>query len=608
MKEFKEFIEKFSSNKPLEDIVTFFVDNEWFSEKLTLTQGKIYISDEQAELFTEKLTLFVEGTRDTLFKQFHKKFPETNRRFLEFLSELDEDFINNEDYRYYITDFMLYRLTKDLFLYSDNEMKILIAYATFDLIKAHGDILTFFIAWMRIHYKTSYKRDYVMNKRYTMEIQNQAYDFDEYIRLLYYLFVDEYIEENEMFKKAAESKNYTDTWLYLVLHFIRPLRLTDLERIPHPLLPFSSEDVLEKIKNNTFTNNDARWVLLTVTKNMAWLPLTPNKTKESDNVVPITFDIPVSCEVMLGKLFALAQAHRNIIGKSEEPIIRKISTYSEINRYMGPEIGNLFLHNDFRARSATKSFLQDIYMVANEEDSDNEEVYIKNYNLIALIRSHKGSYGEFARTTFEYLKDAKFSKVTPELVAFELLERGVFSFMASHLLKMTLGDKFDQLSNRNQTKLIKSMNLTPKEIESIVTVVDNANLEARKVISELITEDVDVLTVLHRIGSGIAYSKQRGCFCLMTALKKTCPYGTNRLCAECRYGLTTRTTLFALITEFNRCKEAYQTANNPLDKEKYKNIIQNFILPKMDEMLHAIKELYGEETFNEYETLIKENT
>lgn len=626
MKEFKEFIKEFDTDKSIEDIVTFFVDNEWFGEKPTLLQGKILLTDSQAERFSMELTSFLGGTLETLYEHFKKRFPETDRRFHKFLNELNEEnkkvkkkeqnkdkkqieFMVDEETKYHIIDFMLYRLEKDLFFYKDSELETLISHATFDLTKTYGDIFTFFLAWMRLNYKTTYQKDYVMSKRYTMDIQSQAYDFDDYIELVYYLFAEEYIEDNEMFQKAAESKNYTDTWLYLALHFIRPLRLTDMERIYHPRLPYPPEEVLERIKNGTFTNNDAKGVLLSITKNMSWLPLTPNKTKDTSNVVPIVFDIPLSCETLFGKLFALAQAHRDIIGKPKEPIIRKISTYQEITRYMGEEFGELFLYNDFRSISATKSFLQDVCMVADEDIPDAAGGFrVKGYYLAALARSHKGTYGEFAHTTFEYLKDAKLSKLTPEFVAFEMLERGVFSFMSSLLLKMALGDDFERLSPKNQTKIIKTMDLNPKEIETIVTVVDNHRISARRTIQELITDEVDVLTVIHRISSGEAFSKQHGCPCLMTALRKPCPYDKKRLCAACGYGLATRTTLFEMTSEYNRLKGLYFSTDNPFEKAKYKNILENVVISKMDEMLDAIYELYGEEVFKDYETLIKENT
>ena len=604
MKDFKEFINEFDTGKSIESIVTFFVDNEWFGESIVMEQGKIILSDAQIERFTKELNIFINGTQTTLYMQFSKKFPETDRLFNKFLAKISVD----EEFKYHLTDFLLYRLTKDLFLYNDTELEELISHATFDLIKAHGNILTFFLAWLKLNYKTVYQKDYVLSKRYTMDIQNEAYSFDDYIQLLYYLFVEEYIQDNNMFKKAAESKNYTDTWLYLALHFIRPLRLTDMERIHHPLLPYPSEEVLERIKNDTFTDNDARMVLLSITNRMSWLPLTPSKTSSTSNVVPINFDIPTSCEVLIGKLFALAQAHRNIIEEPDAPIIRKVSTYQEISRYMGDEIGELFLNNDFRSRSATKSFLQDIYMVADESiPAEESGIHIKGYYLAALARSHKGSYGKLASTTFEYLKDAKFNKLTPEFVAFELLERGVFSFMSTLLLKMAMGEGFNKLSPQNQTSIIKTMDLSPKEIESLVSTVDNAMATAQTTLNRLITEDTDILTVLHRIGSGEAFSKQRGESCLLSALEKVCPYN-RRNCVGCNFEIATRSTLFLFISEYNRLRNLYLTTENALEKAKYKNLLLTVIVPKMDEMLSTIKELYGEEVFKDYEALIKENT
>ena len=425
MKEFKDFINELNTDKPIDCIITFFIDNEWFGETIRKKNGKIILSDEQIELFTDKLTPFLGNKDVSIYEYFKEKFPETYKLYNIFQSETQVD----EETTHYIVDFMLYRLNKELFFYSDNEMEELLSNVTFELIKAHGDIFTFFIAWLKLNHKTAYQKDYALNKRYTMDIQNEAYDFDDYISLLYYLFSEDYIENNEMFRKAAESKNYTDTWLYLALHFIRPLRMTDMERIYHPILPYSSEEVIEKIKNDEFSDNDARYVLLSITKRMNWLPLTPNKTASSSDVIPISFDIPTSCETLIGKLFALAQAHRNQAGTPDAPIVRKVSTYQEINRYMGEEIGGLFLNNDFRSRSATKSFLQDIYMVADENiPADDSGYHVKGYYLAAYVRSHKGSYGHIAATTFEYLKDAKFNKLTPEFVAFELLERGSVLF------------------------------------------------------------------------------------------------------------------------------------------------------------------------------------
>ena len=71
---------------------------------------------------------------------------------------------------------------------------------------------------------------------------------------------------------------------------------------------------------------------------------------------------------------------------------------------MGDEISELFIEANFRSRSANKSFMQMIYIMTDQvNDSDNDDFRVKGYILAALARSHKGGYGEFAKTTSIYL-------------------------------------------------------------------------------------------------------------------------------------------------------------------------------------------------------------
>ena len=112
-----------------------------------------------------------------------------------------------------------------------------------------------------------------MEKRYTMNIGKEAYDVDEYLELLYYLYNEDYIEDNEMYEKACESRNYADTWLYLSLHFICNLRQTDLEQIPHPKIE-DPETVLEKIRNRQLTPYEARSVPICTTQDVGTMNLT----------------------------------------------------------------------------------------------------------------------------------------------------------------------------------------------------------------------------------------------------------------------------------------------------------------------------------------------
>lgn len=403
-------------NKSMMEIVAFLLDNNYFGTTLSLIENKAFVEDKDVLNILKPLTLFLTKPMESsaLVEMLVERFPETTG----FLQKFFDEEQTEESIKFYVMDFLLYHLKKDVFLYKDDELKELVEMASMELTKKHGDYLTFFFSWLKTETKTQYYADFVMEKRYTMTVQNEAYDFEDYLKLFYYLLTPDYVEDNQMYQKAARSRNYLDTWLFLSMHFICSIRYTDMQRINHPVLPYNAEEVIEKISDDTFTDNDARYVLLTITQRMSVLPLTPNKTSAYSNIPYVKFHIPKSCEVHFGKLFALAEAHRQLDGTTDEPIIRKITTHKEIERYMGEEIGDLFLYDDFHSRSATKSYLQMLYQYADDVlDEDSEGISFKGYLIASFARSHKGDFNQFAQTTFEYLKDAKLNGLTPEFVA-----------------------------------------------------------------------------------------------------------------------------------------------------------------------------------------------
>lgn len=595
-----------SKKREIGAITAFLLDNNWFDCTPIMENGVPMLSPEQINVLAEKIQQFLcsDASSNLLMKRLAEKFPETAKYLDKYYKVCKVD----EEDMFYLTDFLLFYLNKEIFFCTDKDIEVLLKAATDNMIKRHGDHLVFFLAWLRTKVKTRYFKDYVMDKRYTMDIQNQAYSFDDYINLAYKLFNKEYIEDNDMYRQAAKSVNYTDTWLYLSLHFICALRYTDHIRIYRPMLPAPPEDCIKQIAEGTFSDNDSRYVLLSVTQRLCTMPLTPNKTSASNGIESVKLSIPSSCEAHFGKLFALAEAHRQLNGDFDSPIIRKISKYEDISRYMGSDIGDFFLEADFISRSATKSYLQTILMIGDEAFENDSGFRTKGYLLAALARSHKGSYGEFAPTTFEYLKDAKLNGLTPEFVAFELFERGVLSFMASALLNLVTDGKYSNMSTHMQTELIKELNLSPKEIETIVSLVDNSRKHANTIVKSIATSDKDPLLILHAIGSGEAFSKQPECLCLLTAIGKVCPYADKRQCVGCNYEISTKSTMYLLISEYNRMKALYMNAANKLERNKYKELIRQIVAPKMSEMLDCLRDTYGEEIYQQFEQLIKENT
>ena len=593
--------------KHREKVSGFLLDNEWFGVSINLDDYTI--TEKDAEVLKNHIKDYLTTPPGIKSMEgiFSKKFPSTSELFVQFAEEEKL----SETNRFYLLDFLAYYLTKDLFLYSDAEVETLVEVATEVLTKSQGNILIQFIKWLLNKGVTRYRVSFEMTKRYTIESANGAYELDEYLELMYYLFNEDYIIKNDMLSKAANSKNYADTWLYLGLHFICALRSTDLERLGHPKLTREPLEVLEAVVDGAWSSSEARRTLLSITTRLTYLNLTPNKTKNASNVAQLKFHVPESCQVLIGTLLAICEAHfqLQIPYNAENPLIRQIKTYEKITSYMGEEIGNLFLERNFSSRSANKSYLQSVAMLADDVLEEKSELNIKGYFLAALARSHKGDFNEFAQTTTTYLKDAQLGQLKPEMVAKELFERGVLSMIPSMLLTIVTRGKYKKLSPSQQTQMIKSLDLTPVEIEKTLELSIRADLRSQQALKTLVENNVEpeqLLTICHRIGNGEAFSKQGESMCLLSALGKLCPYDDRQHCVGCQYELQTKSTLLLLIGEFNRLNKQYQKLKNELERGKVRAILEQQIKPCLTEMLEALSEQYGEAVLSDYEDIIKE--
>ena len=595
--------------KNREKVSGFLLDNDWFGVSINLENYTI--TDEDAKVLKNHIKdyFMTPPGVESMGVIFAKRFPSTSDLFTQFSKEQKLSKIN----RFYLLDFLAYYLTKDLFLYSNTEVEKLVEVATEVLTKYLGDNLIQFIKWLLDKGVTRYRVSFEMTKRYTIESTNGAYELDEYLQLMYYLFNEEYITRNNMYSKAADSKNYADAWLYLALHFICALRTTDLMRLGHPKLTRKPKEVLEAVASGTWSSSEARRTLLSITTRLTYLNITPNKTSRSSNVTQLKFQVPESCQVLIGTLLAICEAHYQIgspySSKTSSALIRKISTYEQISNYMGDEIGDLFLERNFSSRSANKSYLQSVAMLADDILEEESELNIKGYFLAALARSHKGEFNEFAQTTTTYLKDAQLGQLKPEMVAKELFERGVLSMIPSMLLTIVTRGKYKELSPNQQTKMIKSLDLTPAEIEKTLELSIRADLRSQQALKTLIENNVgadQLLTVCHRIGNGEAFSKQGESLCLLSALGKLCPYDDRQHCVGCQYELQTKSTLLLLIGEFNRLNMQYSKLKNDLERGKVRAILEKQIKPCLTEMLQALSEQYGEDVLSDYEDIIKE--
>lgn len=594
------------------DFVKFLISNNWFGASPVVKDGAVFVENDFAEKYNSHLIRFCEqysnnydAKIDYLNKELYSFAPQTVKMLKKYVKAVSVE----ENVIYRLADFLLANLPGELPESTDTEVGTLVGYARDELPKSLADYLTDFVNWVKCHTKTSYQGVYIMEQYATKEDTSTAYDPDVYLEILYRLYNFGYINDNDMYAQAAASKNYADTWLFLSLHFLCSLRNTDLMRLPHPTLPTAPEEILEKIGSGTFGDDEAKAVLYSIVWTLEALIPAPNKTQRYSGIGSIKFHVPESVEVHIGTLFSLAEAHfRLASGEPEKPLIRIIQSYEQINRYMGEEIGDLFLESNFHSRAANKSYMQMIYLLTDDILGKNDEFNIKGYMLAALARSHKGSYGDFAKTTSVYLKDAKMSGYTPEFVAKELFERGVLSSIPAMLLKMVTDGEFNKLSVSSQTKMIQSLGMSPVDVERSVEV---AHLNMKRSIATVgliykgCTKE-QIMEILHRIGNGEAVSKCDGCLCLMTAMKVPCPHPENHNCPSCQYEISTKSTMFLMARECKRLNKLYNTTKNPVEKKRSSAVAQGVVIPAIEEMLSVMEETYGQEAVESLERIISE--
>ena len=590
----------------------FLVSNNWFGYRPVVEGTKILLAEDEIAQVADKLETYCayyysshEEKTDYILEKMAAVMPKT----AEYIKEYAESVKLEAVTALCLSDFLMAYLPGELHQSTDVEIGELLNLGFDALSKLNSDVLAEFINWVSVHKKTIYKNRYSMKKYIDRSNESSAYDPDSYLSLIYHLFNSEYIEKNDMYYRAAESRNYVDTWLYLALHLICALRNTDLVRIPHPSLLDAPRTTLDQIKEGTFPPENARMTISSVLWKLDAMALKPNKTKRTSGVADIKFHVPESVEVHMGTLFAAAQAHFMIAGLSaDEPLIRVISMYEDITRYMGDEIGELFLESNFRSKAASKSYMQMAYILTDDILGYNDQFKVKGYMIAALARSHKGAYGDFAKSTSIYLRDAKMSGYTPEFVAKELFERGVLSMIPSMLLKMIAGEDFENLSIKNQTKAIKNLGLSPQEVEVSVSVMQKNINKSIRIVKDLYLSNSreEIVNILHRIGNGEAAAKTDRCMCIVTAEGKACPYQGRTNCIGCGYEICTKTTMLLILKEIQRLKAAYAAAPNGFEKEKIKAMISEVIIPAMEGIFMAAEEAYGSEVVGILERMVAE--
>jgi len=570
-------------------IIEFATENTWFGADVRPI-SEVFFADTSNEMFFVRKTdehLFAspvqlwlasygesaENKLRLLLDRLNDLYPATGKLLCEFLAE---EYQRGYMASWILTDFLCSALSSEITQASDDSLDMLAANADKELPLNSARMFSAFLMYLRSKRKLGNGWAYRFQSRGVRE--KSAYTIMSFFKMAYIVFNDDAWKTEGLVEKALNSEANANLWLFIAFHFICGWRGSDIIRIPMPSLPCCGRAMREHLLAGTF---DAVSLLEEVEFRLHYTPMKPNKTKSYD-VPELKLFVPESFRKPLAFILAVAASY-NENTPAGGTFIRRAGSFVELQRFFGPDFVSACEHKGFSTRRANKSYLQGIEMSA-----ENDPGKPKGYMLAALARSHKGGYGALPQTTEIYLRDARFSGYSPEFIAREMFERGVFSFIPALLLDMYEGRHYEKLPVSIQTKLMAEIGISSSGLEGLASSVQHALAKARAAIAEIMGNPLymrnSVEVILQNIASGNAPGRQDGFLCLMTAAGFGCPNPDRSCCIGCGYEIYTKTILRLLISECSRLLEK-KKAVGKTEAARCESLLKKAVLPAISEIL-----------------------
>lgn len=565
------------------NLAAFLEMNEWFGVDIPADGGLEGLKGEAAEELVRRLYLWLEayGKSDVeklgILAEYGKVIlPETTSAYIRYVRESGfEDDANS----WKLLDYLLAALRKELPRLDDGEVQLLFAEMNRELPLVTAKLFSGF-------YEETKRKGgenhwaYRFHARSRME-GNAAYPVKDFSRMAYCIFNGGYWEEHGLLEKACASGRGANLWAFLAMHFVCGMRAADIVRIPKPELPCGGEAFRKSLLSGHIADTDV--FVEDIQIRMEYRPRRPQKTQGHSDIPSLKLFIPTSLEKPLGAILSLAASYHEE-KRPGEPFLKPERSIAAIRKFFGETFGDALHGKNFSSRKANKSYLQGIELAAGMDGEDAP----KGYMLAALARSHKGGIGTLPDVTDIYLKDAAFTGYTPEFIAREMFERGVFGFVPHLLLEAYAGESYRKLDVMRQTELIGAIGIKPSGIEELAGMLQKTLRVARETVSSLAGDQAGMASVLQKLATGSASGKALGSLCMMVACGYACARTESRGCTGCRYEVYTKAVMHQMMKEYARMKSLCGTD----DGWRYKEMIRHALLPMMGEFLHSIRELY----------------
>lgn len=533
--------------------------NDWFGIE----------NDSDLETLRSPLTLWLSAFKQTddvkldlLLEHFKSEYPRTCKLYREFVISKG---IRNKAYSWKLLDCIFANIGKEITDCDEAEVEAFIRLldAEYSLVTARA--FADFSKFARLS-----EWDYRFGSRGKLDSENGAYSLGDYATMAYCIFNEDMWKRQDLVNKATKSETFADLWLYTAMQFVCALRGTDLARLPAPSATQDPGAIVDELCIR-----------------LKLKPTKPSKTERYQDIPELKLIIPESLRTPLGTIISIAMTHHPDVKPGEQFIFPGDYRHS-YKQFFGDEFVAVLGKQHFSIRRCNKSYLQGIDMVT---EMQNEPGKPKGYMLAALARSHKGGIAKLPEITDIYLKDANFTGYTPEFIAREMFERGVFSFIPNALLEIYAGEGYRKLSVQNQTSIICKVGLRPSQIENVLSLAEMALLRAKNTAASIVDglRKREIGAVLQNIASGNAPGRTREYLCLMTAAGQVCPHPNRAGCIGCGYEILTKSTLQFLMREADRLQALCETASQN-EAWRYTALLNTVTLPAIAEILSCAEE------------------
>lgn len=571
-----------------QNIISFIEANDWFCQGVphaengmqdAISSGCLLMNSEKAGRLVDKISLWLEAYQRSneeklgvLAKLGERFLPWTTDSYVQYVKDVGQE---KEPAAWKLLDYFLSHLGREICDMRPDEVDAFVSAMNREASLAACQI---FGKYYEQAVPGDRKWIYRFDSR-THKDEITAYPVRDFACMMYCALNDENWLKESMIEKACGSAVFANLWAFVSMHFICALRATDIIRLPKPLLPCDGENFRKQILAGKIEKPELFCRDMRIRLEMKHLK--PKKTAKTRHVPDLKVFFPVSLEKPFGIILSVAASFCDDI-MAGQPFIRRDTNYMRTKCFFGEHFSKVLHGRDFSTRRANKSYLQGIEMVGDSREAAKP----KGYMLASLARSHKGGIENLSSVTERYLKDNVFFGYSPQFIAREMFERGVFGFIPHLLLKSYKGEDYRTLRLEDQTSLIREVGIQPSVIEELVRINQRNLSRAQESISQALGKQGGIRDALLNIAHGKAVAKDEDSLCLMTACGFPCAENDRDGCVGCRYEIYTKALLHRIMGEYTRLKDHF---TDP-DGWRHKAIAEAIVMPMVGEFIETMKQ------------------